>query len=230
MSMKKLAGGVALSVLTMAMASAVYAQETSSAISGQVTGADGKPAAGATVSITHVPTGTTATTVTSPNGYYIARGLRVGGPYTVKVTSGGASETTTVQSVGIGNPVPVDVSFAATEVAEVVVTAATANRENNGGPTTRFGLSDIQELPSLKRDLKDVARLNPMVTLDPSNFDAMVVAGTNSRYNSLTVDGVKQNDDFGLNGNGYPTQRGPISTDAVQAMAVNLAPFSVLFH
>ena len=230
MSMKKLAGGVALSVLTMAMASAVYAQETSSAISGQVTGADGKPAAGATVSITHVPTGTTATTVTSSTGFYIARGLRVGGPYTVKVTSGGASETTNVQSIGIGNPVPVDVSFAQTEVAEVVVTAAIANRENNGGPTSRYGLGDIQELPSLKRDLKDVARLNPMVTLDPSNLDAMIVAGTNSRYNSFTVDGVKQNDDFGLNANGYPTQRGPISTDAVQAMAVNLAPYSVLYN
>ena len=36
----------------------------------------------------------------------------------------------------------------------------------------------------------DVARLNPMVTLDPSNLDAMIVAGTNSRYNSLTVDGA----------------------------------------
>ncbi|MFO0438705.1 MAG: hypothetical protein ACK5YD_09275, partial [Phenylobacterium sp.] len=78
--------------------------------------------------------------------------------------------------------------------------------------------------------LKDVARLNPFVVLDPSNLDAVVAGGVSNRFNSLTVDGVKQNDDFGLNNNGYPTQRSPISTDAVQAMSVNLAPYSVLYN
>ena len=137
-----------------------------------MTGPTGAPAANASVLITHVPTGTTVTTMTGANGFYSARGLRVGGPYTVTVTADGASESSTVQQIGVGDPVQVNIAFEAA-VEEVVVTAIFTNRENNGGPTTRFGLADIQDLPSLKRDMKDVARLNPFVTLDPSNLDAL---------------------------------------------------------
>ncbi|WP_449360580.1 hypothetical protein [Alishewanella longhuensis] len=42
----------------------------------------------------------------------------------------------------------------------------------------------------------------------------MTVAGANPRYNSLTVDGVRQDDDFGLNDNGYLTQRSTIPMSA----------------
>lgn len=228
-SMRKLAAGAAFTALLCGMSSAVYAQETTSAIRGQVTDGSGGPLAGATVTITHVPTGTTVTTVTSDDGFYSTRGLRVGGPYTVKATSGGATESATIAAAGIGAPVEVDIAFGGGTVEELIVTGAAAT-EKNGGPTSGYGLGDIQELPSLKRDLRDVARLNPFVTLDPSNLDAVLVGGVSNRYNSLTVDGVKQNDDFGLNANGYPTQRSPISTDAVQAMSVNLAPYSVLYN
>jgi outer membrane receptor for ferrienterochelin and colicin len=213
-----------------AMAVPAFAQETTSAIRGRITDASGASVAGATVTITHVPTGTTVTTLSGPDGFYSARGLRVGGPYKIDVTASGRSESSSIQSVGVGAPVTVNVAFAGNQVEEVVVTAALAKREENGGPTSNYGLGDIQDLPSLKRDLKDVARLNPFVVLDPSNLDAVVAGGVSNRFNSLTVDGVKQNDDFGLNNNGYPTQRSPISTDAVQAMSVNLAPYSVLYN
>lgn len=229
-SVRKLAYGAALGALLCGMGgAAAYAQETTAAIRGQVVDANGNGAANATVTIVHVPTGTTVTTVTGPDGLYSARGLRVGGPYKVSSSVGGQTETTTLPSAGIGAPAEVDIVFAP-GVEEVVITGVLLGRENNGGPTSGYNLGDIQELPSLKRDLKDVARLNPFITLDPSNLDAVLVAGTNSKYNSLTVDGVKQNDDFGLNANGYPTQRSPISTDAVQAVAVNLAPYSVLYN
>ncbi|MET0271411.1 MAG: carboxypeptidase regulatory-like domain-containing protein, partial [Phenylobacterium sp.] len=228
-SMRRLAYGASFGALVCAMSSAAYAQETTAAIRGQVIAADGGPLASAPVTITHVPTGTSVTTVTSADGYYSARGLRVGGPYTVSVTAGGSTETSRLQSVGVGAPANVDVSFQGT-VEEVLVTAAVSKAEVNGGPTDNFGLSDIQELPSMKRDLKDVARLSPFVTLDASNNDAIFAGGVSNRFNSLTVDGVKQNDDFGLNANGYPTQRSPISQDAVQAMSVNLAPYSVLYN
>ena len=45
--------------------------------------------ANATVTITHVPTGSTATSVTGPDGRYSARGLRAGGPYRVSATAAG---------------------------------------------------------------------------------------------------------------------------------------------
>jgi outer membrane receptor for ferrienterochelin and colicin len=225
-----LANSAAVAALMCAMAVPAFAQETTSAIRGRITDASGASVAGATVTITHVPTGTTVTTLSGPDGFYSARGLRVGGPYKIDVTASGRSESSSIQSVGVGAPVTVNVAFAGNQVEEVVVTAALAKREENGGPTSNYGLGDIQDLPSLKRDLKDVARLNPFVVLDPSNLDAVVAGGVSNRFNSLTVDGVKQNDDFGLNNNGYPTQRSPISPDAVQAMSVNLAPYSVLYN
>jgi hypothetical protein len=229
-SMKRLAGGAALTVLALAASSAVYAQETTSAIRGQVTD-NGVPVAGATVTVTHKPTGTVATTLTGPDGVYLARGLRVGGPYAIAVVAPGqAPMTVEIASVGVGDPVGVDVEVNPQSVSEVLVTAGGADKTKNNGPTTRFTRADLDALPSLKRDLKDAARLNPFITLDPTNLDAVIAAGTSSKYNSLTIDGVKQNDDFGLNNNGYPTQRGPISTDAVQALSVNLAPFSVIYN
>jgi hypothetical protein len=229
-SMKRLAGGAALTVLAMASASAVYAQETTSAIRGQVTD-NGVPVAGATVTILHKPTGTVATTLTGSDGIYLARGLRVGGPYGITVAAPGQSPMTVeIASVGVGDPVGVDVEVSPAAVSEVLVTASGGDKTKNNGPTTRFTRADLDALPSLKRDLKDAARLNPFITLDPTNLDAVIAAGTSSKYNSLTIDGVKQNDDFGLNNNGYPTQRGPISTDAVQALSVNLAPFSVIYN
>ena len=55
------------------------------------------------------------------------------------------------------------------------------------------------------------------------------VAGANIRGNSITVDGVKINDDFGLNKNGYPGRRSPISLDAIEQISVNVAPFDVSY-
>jgi len=45
----------------------------------------------------------------------------------------------------------------------------------------------------------------------------------------MTVDGVRMNDNFGLNSNGYPTTRQPFPFDAIQQVSVELAPFDVQY-
>ena len=228
--MKRLAGGVALTALACAMSTAVYAQETTSAVRGQVTDEAGAPVANATVTITHVPTGSTATSVTGPDGNYSARGLRVGGPYRVNATATGYERgQVTISALGVGDAANANVVLAAAggEVSELVVTAAKA-APSQGGPSSNFSNAQIEALPSISRDLKDVARIDPFASIDPTNQDALSFAGTNTRFNQLTVDGVRQNDDFGLNNNGYPTQRSPISLDAVEAVNVSVAPYSVI--
>ena len=60
---RRLAQGVALTALLCATSTAVYAQETTSAVSGSVT-ANGKAIAKATVTLVHTPTGTRAVTST----------------------------------------------------------------------------------------------------------------------------------------------------------------------
>ena len=76
--------------ITALLASApAFAQVTSSAISGRVLDSSGQPVAGATVTIVHEPSGTTKVTTTGPDGRYAAQGLRVGGPFDVKVSKDG---------------------------------------------------------------------------------------------------------------------------------------------
>src|SRR5215469_9536971 len=79
-----------VAIAALLAASPVLAQDTSSTISGRVLDASGQPVAGATVQIVHEPTGTTKTTVTDASGRYTAQGLRVGGPFDVKVSKDGA--------------------------------------------------------------------------------------------------------------------------------------------
>jgi hypothetical protein len=228
MSLKKLATGVAVTALVSALAApAVFAQDISSTLSGRITDA-GKGVANATVTILHQPTGARSQAITTADGSYSARGLRVGGPYTVTVTSAGRSNSAEVANLPVGEPTTLDLSLSApAQVAEVTVQAARAARPQPG-LSTAFNVQAIQSVVTVNRDLKDVVRLNPFATIDASNSDALSFAGTNTRFNQITVDGIRQNDDFGLNNNGYPTQRTPISLEAIQALQVSVAPYSVI--
>jgi hypothetical protein len=69
--------------------SPVFAQDTSSAISGRVLDAGGQPIAGAKVQIVHEPSGTSKMVTTDAEGRYTAQGLRVGGPFDVTASKDG---------------------------------------------------------------------------------------------------------------------------------------------
>ncbi len=231
MFIRNLSVGASILAIAMAASSAVYAQETTGAIRGQVTNEAGAPVAGATVTLTHEPTGTTSSTVADDSGFYTARGLRVGGPYTVVAQAGEDGGSVELNGIGVGDASNGDItvfSSGASSVDDIVVSGSRFSNDFGAGSASNYGAGTIQSLPSISRDLKDVARLDPFATIDPSNEDALSFAGTNTRLNQLTVDGIRQNDEFGLNGNGYPTQRSPISLDAVGAVNVSAAPFSVI--
>lgn len=217
---------------TMLAASAVYAQETTGAVRGQVVDASGQPVSGATVTVTHIPTGTVSTSVTGPDGSYNARNLRVGGPYeVVAVADGYMSEPVGVANIGIGTPANVDVYLSSTDgaamVEDVIVTGS-------GGPTrtsprSQYGLADIETLPSISRDIKDFVRTSPFATVDPTNNNALSIGGQNTRFNAFLVDGVRQGDDFGLNNNGYPTLNSPVSISTLEAVSIDVAPYDVQY-
>src|SRR5437867_3702167 len=77
-----------LSIAGFALAPAVFAQGViSSGVTGVLRDSSGKPVAGATVTATHVPTGTPYTAVSTDTGRYNFRGMIAGGPYTIAVSS-----------------------------------------------------------------------------------------------------------------------------------------------
>ena len=66
--------------------SLVYAQITTSALSGTVKSTTNEPLAGASIVVTHIPSGTKYTTVSRTGGAFSIQNMRVGGPYLVEIT------------------------------------------------------------------------------------------------------------------------------------------------
>ena len=73
----------------LAMPVAAYAQQITSSIEGQVTDANGAAVAGATIEVTDTRTGSVRTLSTDSEGRFAARGLTIGGPYTVTANASG---------------------------------------------------------------------------------------------------------------------------------------------
>ena len=97
---------------------------------------------------------------------------------------------------------------------------------DKGGIGSTYDETDINRAPLFDRDLKDIVRQNPLVNISDSSDGEMSVGGVNPRFNSISVDGVEQNDDFGLNGNGYPTSGSPISMLSIEQVSVDITPFN----
>ena len=74
--------------IAAAMGTSSFAHaNTTSSIRGHITGPNGEDAAGTTVVITHVASGTSKTVTVNEAGIFTAQGLRVGGPYKVVIDS-----------------------------------------------------------------------------------------------------------------------------------------------
>jgi hypothetical protein len=219
---------LALSVALAAMP--VAAQNTTSAIGGRISVADGKPAAGAQVQIVHTESGSVSNVVTDAEGRYVARGLRVGGPYTIVITKDGITERRENVFVDLAETAAVDATLGQ-KMQVVTVTGSAARSEifsNNAmGSVTSISRADLETQASINRNLQDFARLDPRVSQTDKERGEMSVAGQNSRYNSMTIDGVAINDTFGLEANGSPTARQPISMEAIASVQVNVANYDV---
>ena len=219
---------IKLSLLSLFFSPFLLSQELTSDISGTVSSSDGV-VSGATISITYEPTNTTITRSSDSSGRYFAGGLRPGGPYKIVVSASGLlsqSETTTLV---VGDTKRLSFSLLSTDAVEDVVVTGSRLKVDRDGFTTIIDSETITNTPSVTRDLKDILRLNPFVTLDDEEDgeESISIGGAHPRTNDIRVDGVSFNDDFGLNDNGYPSQRSPINFGSIDQLAVKVAPASV---
>jgi outer membrane receptor for ferrienterochelin and colicin len=228
---KSFAAGVAAIALSASLGGAAMAQSTTSAISGVVTDESGAPLANASVTIVNPNTGFSRTLTTDSNGQFAARNLSVSGSYTITATRGGyqgESVEDITLTLGDTKSLTFDLAASADSGDEIVIVATrSVAADVAAGPNAVFDINTLQNAPAINRDIKDVVRIDPRVYLDESFAEAIQCAGANPRFNSLTVDGIRLNDNFGLNSNGYPTERIPFSFDSIEQVAVELAPFDV---
>ena len=176
---------LALALSVALAASPSFAQNTTSAIGGRISNADGKPAAGAQVSIVHAESGSVSNVTTDAEGRYVARGLRVGGPYTIIITKDGVTERRENVFVELAETAAVDATLGQ-KMQTVTVTGSAARSEifsrNTMGAVTAISRADLETQASINRNLQDFARIDPRVSQTDKERGEMSVAGQNSRY------------------------------------------------
>ena len=221
--------------LTLAATSGVaHAQVTTSSIRGTVQADSGAPVVGATVTIVNPETGFTRVATTNSSGAFNTSNLSVSGLYNVSVTADGyQGERVEEISLVLGNATQLSFALGNGTITDEVI--AVAQRQVAAdvavGPSASFGLQDLQNAPAINRNITDILRADPRIAVDESGggTNAIQCAGQNSRFNSFTLDGVQLNDAFGLNANGYPTERQPYPFDALEQVSVELAPLDVVY-
>jgi Carboxypeptidase regulatory-like domain/TonB dependent receptor len=228
-----------LSKLALCIALAVgavpaMAQNTTSALGGRITSADGKPVNGAQIMIVHKESGSTNNVTTDAEGRYSARGLRVGGPYTITITKDGVTEKRENVFLQLAETASLDAKLGGgvvTKLDTIAVTAQSAGSDKFSntamGTGTSLGRQEIDAFASIQRNLQDYARTDARVAQTDKGRGEISVGGQNSRYNKITIDGVNISDTFGLESNGLPTLKQPISIDAIQSVQVNVSNYDV---
>ena len=146
----------------------VQAQITT-AIRGTVVDQQDKAVVDASVKITHTASGTVSLASSNENGVFSARGMRVGGPYSVEISGSGFSavridDLYLALDRTLNLPVTVQ---AETTLEEIVVTGT---RRSVGYETkglgTDFGIEALEEVASIDRDITDAAAQNPFAIVN----------------------------------------------------------------
>ncbi|WP_430811775.1 MULTISPECIES: TonB-dependent receptor [unclassified Carboxylicivirga] len=199
------------------------AQVTTSSMGGRVTDAEGA-VIGATVIATHTPSGTTYGTITNTEGRFNFNGMRVGGPYTVKVTFigyGDYVQNNITLSLAENYVMNVVLSDESTSIDEIMVTAVRTKFSNEKtGAVTNISNDQIVNLPTVSRSVEDITRLSPY------GGKGMSFAGADGRTANFTVDGANFNNNFGLS-DALPGGGNPISIEAIDELQVVIAPYDV---
>ncbi len=231
MNIKTLFIRLFLVTCVISMLTKVNAQETTAAFQGTVKDSKGNALPGVTISLKHEPTGFTSNVTTNSKGYFYVSNLQPGGPYTLNFSSVNYQpEVISNYTLSLGDNT-LNQQLMETSTTLSGVTVSTKNNTPRSGANVQIGQAQIRNMPSLSRSLQDITKVTPQ-----SNNNSF--AGTNFRYNNVTIDGAINNDAIGFspslggqtNASGQPgssTRTNPVSLDAIQDVQVYLTPYDV---
>jgi len=209
------------------------AQVTTASLAGKVKDSKGEEIPGASVVLVHTPTGTRYGVATQLDGNFVLANMNPGGPYTLSVSFVGfkpfKAENLNL-TLGSNPSVNIVISEETTTLTEVVVKADKGGTRT--GSVTSLNEAAMKTVPTISRSLTDMTKLTPQGSSSNS------FAGTNFRYNNVTVDGTINNDAIGFSPSlggqsgtsgmpGSSTRTNPISLDAIQDVQVYVAPYDV---
>ena len=208
----------------------IFAQITTSSVSGKVN--DGTTIiSGAEVIFTHLPTNAVYRASTDDQGRFSFENLNAGGPYQIIIKSEGDKDyiNSQIQLVlGDNDLATITVTKTDNKLQEVVIKGTRSSSKNNG---TDINQRQVNSLPLINRGIQDVTKLVPQSS--NNSF-----AGTNFRYNNVTIDGSINNDAIGFSPSlggqsgtsgmpGSSTRSNSISLDAIQDIQIYIAPYDI---
>lgn len=201
----------------------VWAQVTTASIAGTVTDSHNNAIVGATVVAVNRATGVTYGTSANVDGKYHLDGLKVGGEYVVTFSCVGyiTSEIDKIYPV-LGQTVELNTLLKDQPSIDSVVVVGDYK------PYSNFSSHEIEAMPTVSRSIYDIARLSPYAATQQEG--GVAIGGANSRYNSFYIDGIVNNDMYGLTAsgtNGGLASANPIPLDALEQVQIVTAPFDV---
>ena len=205
----------------------VVAQVTTASLRGVVVNSSNEILIGATVVLSHPQTGRNYAVATDGDGRYALHGVRPADGYQVEVSYVGfESRLINGVSLRVGEVRELDVVLTENMAIEEVVVAAT--NDVVGVIGNSFSQEQISQMPTVSRSLYDVVRLTPQAML--AKGGGVSYGGVSNRYNAFMVNGVANNDMYGLSSsgtNGGLSNANPISLDAIEQLDVVVASYDV---
>lgn len=224
-----------IALLLLMMFFSIYnAQETTSSLSGKIIG---NSVSNLSLKITYLPTNSIYNANINQNGVFVLDNLEVGGPYKIEIID---------QNKILYSRKDINLSLGKNDLPNISLNEDNNTKEKDGRnidevkllgkkKNTREGTNisetQIQGLPNINRGIQDVTKLVPQSA--NNSF-----AGTNFRYNNVTIDGSINNDAIGFSPSlggqtgtsgmpGSSTRTNSISLDAIQDIQVYIAPYDV---
>ena len=206
----------------------VSAQITTASLRGVVTDSAKKPLAGAAVLLQQPKTGVEYYAIVNRDGRYSMHGIKPDDGYVMTVEFIGYESykaSGVVLRLGETRTENVMLKESAVSLDEVVVAAQTVK---SAGVTENFDKQQIEMMPTVSRSLYDVVRLMPQA--NSVRGGGMSFGGVANRYNSFMVNGVANNDMYGLSSSGTHgglSNANPVSLDAIEQIEVAVASYDV---